>query len=134
MSVKLSDAVKKLFEEPNFPHLATIMPDGSPQVTPVWAEMDGENISVNTSEGRAKPRNVRRDPRVAISVHRQDNPYSSAFIRGRVVEVRTEGAEEQIHRLAKKYMGQDRYPALQPGEQRLTFVIEPDHVASMMVE
>ena len=134
MSVKLSDAVKKLFEEPNFPHLATIMPDGSPQVTPVWAEMDGENISVNTSEGRAKPRNVRRDPRVAISVHRQDNPYSSAFIRGRVVEVRTEGAEEQIHRLAKKYMGVDRYPALQPGEQRLTFVIEPEHVAAMMVE
>ena len=134
MSVKLSDAVKKLFEEPNFPHLATIMPDGSPQVTPVWVEMDGENISVNTSEGRAKPRNVRRDPRVAISVHRQDNPYSSAFIRGRVVEVRTEGAEEQIHRLAKKYMGVDRYPALQPGEQRLTFVIEPEHVAAMMVE
>ena len=134
MSVKLSDAVKKLFEEPNFPHLATIMRDGSPQVTPVWAEMDGENISVNTSEGRAKPRNVRRDPRVAISVHRQDNPYSSAFIRGRVVEVRTEGAEEQIHRLAKKYMGVDRYPALHPGEQRLTFVIEPEHVAAMMVE
>jgi len=71
---------------------------------------------------------------VAISVHRQDNPYSSAFIRGRVVEVRTEGAEEQIHRLAKKYMGVDRYPALQPGEQRLTFVIEPEHVAAMMVE
>jgi PPOX class probable F420-dependent enzyme len=134
MPVKLPDGVKRLFEEQNFPHLATIMPDGSPQVTPVWAEMDGENISVNTSEGRVKPRNVRRDPRVAISVHRQDSPYSSAFIRGRVVEVRTEGAEEQIHRLAKKYMGVDRYPALQPGEQRLTLVIEPEHVASMMVD
>jgi len=130
----LSEGVKKLFLEPNFGHLATLMPDGSPQVSPVWVDLDGERILVNTAEGRAKPRNVRRDPRVAISITRQDNPYSSAFIRGRVVEMRHEGADELIDRLAKKYIGQDRYPWRQPGEQRLIMVIEPEHVSAMMAD
>ena len=134
MPATLSEGVKKLFLEPNFGHLATLMPDGSPQVSPVWVDLDGERILVNTAEGRAKPRNVRRDPRVAISITRQDNPYSSAFIRGRVVEVRHEGADELIDRLAKKYIGQDRYPWRQPGEQRLIMVIEPEHVRSMQVD
>ncbi|MFB3093128.1 MAG: PPOX class F420-dependent oxidoreductase, partial [Dehalococcoidia bacterium] len=91
-------------------------------------------ILVNTAEGRVKPRNVRRDARVAISVHNQDNPYSSAFIRGRVVEIKHEGADELIDKLAKKYLGQDRYPNRQPGEQRVTLVIEPEHVGSMMAD
>ena len=134
MPATLSEGVKKLFLEPNFGHLATLMPDGSPQVSPVWVDLDGERILVNTAEGRAKPRNVRRDPRVAISITRQDNPYSSAFIRGRVVEVRHEGADELIDKLAKKYIGQDRYPWRQPGEQRLIMVIEPEHVSAMMAD
>ncbi len=134
MSTTLSEGVKKLFLEPNFAHLATLMPDGSPQVSPVWVDVEGDRILVNTAEGRAKPRNVRRDPRVAISIHRQDNPYSSAFIRGRVVEITHEGAEDHIHKMAKKYLGQDRYPYLQPGEQRVILVIEPQQVSSMMVD
>ncbi len=134
MPATLSEGVKKLFLEPNFPHLATLMPDGSPQVTPVWVDLEGDRILVNTAEGRVKPRNVRRDPRVAISIHRQDNPYSSAFIRGRVVEIKHEGAEDHIHKMAKKYLGQDRYPYLQPGEQRAIMVIEPEQVSSMMVD
>jgi PPOX class probable F420-dependent enzyme len=134
MPAALSEGVKKLFQEPNFAHLATLMTDGSPQVTPVWVELDGDRILVNTAEGRSKPRNVRRDPRVAISITKQDNPYSSAFIRGRVVELTQEGAEELIDKLAKKYLGQDRYPWRQPGEQRLIMVIEPEHVSSMMVD
>ena len=134
MSATLSDGVKKLFQEPNFAHLATLMPDGSPQVSPVWVDVDGNRILVNTAEGRVKPRNVRRDARVAISVHNQDNPYSSAFIRGRVVEITHEGADELIDKLAKKYLGQDRYPNRQPGEQRVTLVIEPEHVGSMMAD
>ena len=134
MPATLSENVKKLFLEPNFAHLATIMPDGSPQVTAVWVEMEGDRIVVNTAEGRIKPRNVRRDPRVAISIVRQDNPYQSAFIRGRVVELRHEGADESIDRLAKKYMGQDRYPWRAPGEQRLIMIIEPERVATMMVD
>ncbi len=134
MPAALSEGVKKLFREPNFAHLATLMPDGSPQVTPVWVEIDGDRILVNTAEGRTKPRNVRRDPRVAISIHRQDDPYSSAFIRGRVVEITHEGADEMLDKLAKKYLGEDRYPYRQPGEQRLILVIEPDHVGSVMTD
>jgi len=134
MPATLSEGVKKLFLESNFAHLATLMPDGSPQVTPVWVDLEDGRILVNTAEGRAKPRNVRRDPRVAISIVRQDNPYTSAFIRGRVAEMRHEGADELIDRLAKKYIGQDRYPWRQPGEQRVIMVIEPEHVSSMMAD
>ena len=134
MPATLSENVKKLFLEPNFAHLATIMPDGSPQVTPVWVEMEGDRIVVNTAEGRIKPRNVRRDPRVAISIVRQENPYQAAYIRGRVVELRHEGADESIDRLAKKYIGQDRYPWRAPGEQRLILVIEPERVGGQMVD
>ncbi len=134
MPATLSEGIKKLFLEPNFAHLATLMPDGSPQVTPVWVDFADGRILVNTAEGRAKPRNVRRDPRVAISITKQDNPYASAFIRGRVVEIRQEGADELIDKLAKKYIGQDRYPWRQPGEQRLIMVIEPEHVSSMQVD
>jgi PPOX class probable F420-dependent enzyme len=130
----LTENVKKLFLEPNFAHLATIMPDGSPQVTPVWVEMEGDRIVVNTAEGRIKPRNVRRDPRVAISIVRQDNPYQAAYIRGRVVELRHEGADESIDRLAQKYIGQDRYPWRAPGERRLMLVIEPERVGGQMVD
>src|SRR3970040_1574396 len=107
MPAKLSEGVKKLFQEPHFAYLATLMPDGSPQVTPVWVDLEGDRIVVNPAEGRVKPRNVRRDPRVAVSIVRQDNPYQSAFIRGRAAELRHEGADESIYRLAKKYMGQD---------------------------
>lgn len=134
MPATLSEGVKKLFLEPNFAHLATLMPDGSPQVTPVWVDLEGERILVNTAEGRAKPRNLRGDPRVAISIYNQANPYSSAFIRGRVVEITPADAEEHIHKLAKKYLGRDRYPYLQPGEQRLIIVIEPEHVSSVMTD
>ena len=134
MSATLSEGVKKLFREPNYGHMATLMPDGSPQVSPVWVDMDGDRILVNTAEGRVKPRNVRRDARVAISIHNQENPYSSAFIRGRVVEITHEGAEEHIDKLAKKYLGQDTYPYRQPGDKRVILVIEPEHVGSMMTD
>ena len=134
MSATLSEGVKKLFREPNYGHMATLMPDGSPQVSPVWVDMDGDRILVNTAEGRVKPRNVRRDARVAISIYNQENPYSSAFIRGRVVEITHEGAEEHIDKLAKKYLGQDTYPYRQPGDKRVILVIEPEHVGSMMTD
>ncbi len=134
MSATLSEGVKKLFREPNYGHLATLMPDGSPQVSPVWVDIDGDRILVNSAEGRVKPRNVRRDARVAISIHNQDNPYSSAYIRGRVVEITHEGADEHIDKLAKKYLGQDTYPYHQPGDKRLILIIEPEHVGSMMAD
>ena len=134
MAITLSPGVRRLFEAPNFAHLATLMPDGAPQVTPVWVDIEDGRILVDTAEGRVKPRNVRHDPRVAISIYNQSNPYSAAFIRGRVVEITHEGADELIDKLAKKYIGQDRYPWRQPGEQRVVLVIEPEHVSSMMVD
>ena len=134
MPTKISEAIRKLLESPNFANLATLMPDGSPQVTPVWVDFDGTHILVNTAEGRQKPRNVRRDPRVAVSIFDQQNPYSYATVRGRVVEITHEGADQHIDRMAKKYLGRDTYPFRQPGERRAIFKIEPDQVASMSTD
>ena len=134
MAGEMSEVVRKLFEEANFGHLATLMPDGSPQVTAVWVDFDGTHILVNTAEGRQKPRNVRRDPRVAIDIIRQGSEYAFAQVRGRVVEITSEGAEEHIDKLAKKYLGRDRYPFRQVGEQRVIFKIAPEHVSSMAVD
>jgi PPOX class probable F420-dependent enzyme len=134
MAGQMSEGVRRLFEEANFGHLATLMPDGSPQVTAVWVDYDGTHILVNTAEGRQKPRNVRRDPRVAIDIIRQGSEYAFAQVRGRVVEITSEGAEEHIDKLAKKYLGRDKYPFRQPGEQRIIFKIAPEHVSSMAVD
>jgi PPOX class probable F420-dependent enzyme len=134
MAGAITEGVKKVFAEANFGHLATLMPDGSPQVTAVWVDFDGKYILVNTAEGRQKPRNIRRDPRVAIDVIRQEAPYAFATVRGRVVDITREGAEEHIDRLAKKYLGQDKYPFRQPGEERIILKIVPEHVSSQMVD
>ncbi len=133
MPARMSVGVKKLFEDANLAHLATLMPDGSPQVTAVWVDLDGGRIRVNTAEGRVKPRNVRRDPRVAISITAASG-YPSASIRGRVIDITHDGADAHIDKLAKKYLGQDTYPFRRPGEQRVTFVIEPERVSSMMAD
>ena len=124
----LPDTVRALLEGKNFVHLATVMADGSPQCSALWCDYDGTHILLNTAEGRAKPRNLRRNPQVALSVFDQENPYVSATIRGRVVELTSEGADEHIDKLAKKYLGEDSYPFRQPGEQRLIIKIEPEHV------
>ena len=110
MPVKISEGIRKLLDAPNFANLATLMPDGSPQVTPVWVDFDGTHILVNTAEGRQKPRNVRHDPRVAVSIFDHQSPYSYATVRGRVVEITHEGADQHIDRMAKKYLGRDTYP------------------------
>lgn len=121
---------KALFEGKNFGHLATLMPDGSPQVSPVWVGLDGDDIIVNTAEGRLKTRNVRRDPRVAISVADQEDPYSKVAVRGVVVEITHARADEGIDRFAKKYLGRDSYPNRRPGEQRVILRIRPQHLAT----
>ncbi len=129
--VKLPDKVAKLFQEPNFAYVGTLMKDGSPQVSPVWVDYDGRHILVNTAEGRAKPRNVRKDPRVAIAIADRKNPYQYAGVRGKVAEVTHDGAEAHIDKMAKKYMGQDKYPWRQPGEKRVLLKIEPVSVFTM---
>lgn len=114
-----------------FAHLATSMEDGSPQVSPVWVETDGDCIVVNSAVGRVKDRNIRRDPRVALSAVHPDDPYRCLMIRGRVERITEAGAEEGIDRLARKYTGADRYQWRRPGEVRVLYSIRPTHVATI---
>ncbi|HEU4868512.1 MAG TPA: PPOX class F420-dependent oxidoreductase [Actinomycetota bacterium] len=124
----MSDEQKKFFRKPNFGHLATLEPDGSPQVTPVWIDVDGDFILINTAKGRKKVRNVERDPRVSVEVVEQENPYSMLSVKGKVVDITSDGADAHIDAMAKKYLGQDSYPFRQPGEERLIMRIQPEKV------
>lgn len=126
--VSLSAAAQELLREPHIGYLATLFPNGGPQVTPVWVDTDGTHILVNSAEGRWKVRNARRNPHVAIAVFDGRNPYRGLTVRGRVAEISATGADDHIDRLAKKYLGQDRYPFRQPSEQRLTLSILPERV------
>ena len=123
-----SEPVRQLLQGKNFGYLATLMPDGSPQVTPTWLDTDGEHILVNTALGRLKYENVIRDPRVAISVADSANPYNMMTVQGRVVEHTTSGAEEHIDKMAKKYFGLDKYPGRAPGEKRVLLKIKPSKI------
>ena len=114
-----------------FASLATVMPDGSPQVTPVWFDYTGGMIRVNTAKGRVKARNMTEGAPVALAILDPDNPYRYVQIRGRVRSVTTQGADSHIDALAKKYLGKDKYPFRQPGEERVMFEIEPTSVQGM---
>jgi PPOX class probable F420-dependent enzyme len=110
-----------------FAVLGTIMPDGRPQVTPVWFGYDGTNLIVNSARGRQKDLNIRRDPRITMTIIDPQNPYRYVEIRGRVTGITEEGARENINQLTKKYMGQDVYPG-PPDEVRVTYVVRPEKV------
>jgi PPOX class probable F420-dependent enzyme len=114
-----------------FADLATVMPDGSPQVTPVWFDYTGGVIRVNSAKGRTKTRNMKEGARVALSIMDPDNPYRYLQIRGKVTRVTEEGARAHIDSLAKKYIDKDQYPWSRPGEVRVTFEITPDAVQTM---
>ena len=118
-----------ILEKPAFAHLSTLMSDGSPHSAPVWVDTDEGYVVINSAEGRLKDRNIRRDPRVAISLTDPENPYRSLTIRGRVVKITSEGADAHIDRMAKKYMGVDSYPYRKPTEVRVLYYIEPEKVA-----
>ncbi len=120
-----------LFEQRAFANLATTMPDGSPQVTPVWVDFDGKHLLFNSARGRVKDKNVRREPRVALAISDPANPYRYVEIRGRVVEITEKGADEHINKLSQKYLGLAEYPYRQAGEVRVMYKIEPQHVSSM---
>jgi len=120
-----------LFQKKAFASLATLMPDGRPQVTPVWCDFDGGLVLVNTAKGRQKDRNMRRDPRVSLALTDPDNPYRYLEVRGRVVEATEQGADAHIDKMAKKYLGQEKYPYRQPGEVRVLFKIQPEHTSCM---
>ena len=114
--------IRKLFEDKNFVFLSSLMKDGSPHVTPTWTDIENGNILINTAIGRIKQKNISRDPRVALAISDQNNPYDMVTIRGKVIEqISGDAAEEHIDKLAKKYIGKDKYPGRSPGEKKSTF-------------
>ena len=124
---ELTDKEIALLKGKHFAHVATIMSDGSPQVTPVWIDYEDGYIIVNTAEGRVKDRNARRDPRVAISILDESDPYVNVFFtKGRVVDFITEGADASIDALAKKYLDVDVYPGHRDDETRVIWKIAPE--------
>jgi len=125
---ELSDKARKLFEDPNILFVATVNSDGSPQVTPVWTHVEDDRVTFNTAKGRVKERNMRRDPRIGLSITARDNPMEKVDLAGRVVEmIEGEEAEAQIDDLAEKYIGQRPYPWRQ-AEERIKVVVEPVRV------
>jgi PPOX class probable F420-dependent enzyme len=127
--MKIDDFIYNLCTEgKNFASIATLMPDGSPQVSVTWVDSDGEYILINTAEGRVKAGNMRRDPRVAVTITDAGNPYRQAMIRGRVAGDTHEGAEEHINMMAKKYLKLETYPRTRKDEKRVIFKIKPEKV------
>jgi len=119
-----------LFQKKAFAHLATLMPDGKPQVTPVWVDYDGKYVLINTAEGRLKDKNMQRDGRIALSIADPDNPYRYLEVRGKIAERTYAGADAHIDAMAKKYLGQDKYPFRQPGEVRVIYKVLPERSTS----
>ena len=119
--------VQELLEQPNHAVISTFNQDGSVHNTVVWISAEDGTVAVNSAIGRKWPTNLERDPRVNVLVYEQGNPYNYVEIRGSASPTR-DGADEHINALTKKYIGQDEYPFRAPGEERIKFVIEPDHV------
>ena len=134
MPTTISPGFQKLLREPAFCQLATLMPDGSPQITQVWVDTDGEHILINTAQGRQKEQNVQRDPRVAVNVVDPANAWRLGMVRGRVVEITTAGADELIDQLAKKYLNEESYPFRRPEEVRVTLKILPEKINEIGLE
>jgi PPOX class probable F420-dependent enzyme len=131
MAANLDNYLDLLQQKKAFAGLATIMPDGTPQVTPVWFDYHGGRVRVNTAKGRVKARNLKPGAAVALSIMDPDNPYRYLQIRGRVVSATETGADAHIDSLAKKYLDKDKYPFRQPGEVRVMYEIEPVSVSGM---
>jgi len=126
----IPDSHKDLFAKKAFGNLATLMPDGSPQVTPVWVDYGNGYVLVNSARGRQKDRNMRTRPRVALSMQDPDDPYRYLAVRGAVVETSERGADQHIDKLAKKYLGVDKYPDREEGEVRVIYRIKPEKVVA----
>ena len=131
MAVIPENFLDLLQQKKAFANLATTMPDGSPQVTPVWFDYEGGRIRVNTAKGRVKARNMKTGVPVALAIMDPDEPYRYLQVRGRVRRVQEEGADAHIDSLAKKYLGKDKYPFRQPGEVRVMYEIEPKSASGM---
>jgi hypothetical protein len=131
MATNLDNYLDLLQQKKAFADLATVMPDGTPQVTPVWFDYSAGKIRVNTARGRTKARNLKPGAPVALAITDPDNAYRYVQIRGRVASATEHGADAHIDTLAKKYLGKDTYPFRQPGEVRIMYEIEPVSVSGM---
>ena len=131
MTAQIPEKFMDLVRQPAFANLATLMKDGSPHVTPVWFDYDGSFVRVNSAVGRVKDRNMRNNPRVALSIMDPQNPYRYLEIRGRVTEISREGADEHIDALAKKYLNAERYPHRSASEVRVMYKIVPEHISTL---
>ncbi len=130
MAEQIPEAFKDILQKRGYAHLATLMKDGSPQVTPVWYDFDGTHVRINTAKGRLKDKNMRRNKQVALSIQDPDNPYRYLAIRGDIDEITEYGADAHIDSLAKKYLGKDRYPFRAPEEVRVIYKIRPQKVST----
>ena len=124
----MDEKAKKLFQDKNLVFIATLMKDGSPQLSPVWANYENGHIMVNTAEGRIKHKNVLRDPRVAVSVVSKDNPLDMTTVRGRVSEIIPDYEYKHADILTQQYMGKEHYPFKRDGEKRIILKIKPERV------
>ena len=127
---RMTEPVIRLLKGKNFAHLSTLMNDGSPQVTPTWIDLDEDSSSIliSTVEGRIKHKNVTKDPRVAISLVDDQNPYSMVTISGKVIEQTNEGANDHIDKLARKYLKAEKYPGHSPDVKRIILKIKPEKI------
>lgn len=129
MTAKLTDEQVQLLNEKHLAQVVTLMEDGSPQISPVWVDTDGEHVLINSEEGRVKINNIKRDPRVAVGVYDAANPYTRVLnIRGEVVDITAENAREHIDDLSEKYNGVRPYPMHNPDRPRLILKIRPDRI------
>ena len=131
MAETIPEQYRDLFTKKAFAYLGTVMSDGSPQVTPVWCDLDGTYIRVNTAKGRVKDRNMRRNKKVAMTISDPENSYRYLAVRGEVAEITEQGADAHIDLLTKKYLGKEKYPYRQPGEVRVLYKIRPEKISTM---
>jgi PPOX class probable F420-dependent enzyme len=129
MADVLSEKARALIARPVLASLATLNADGSPQITPLWIDLDGDDVVFNTSQSRKKARNLERDGRVAVTVIDPDDTYNVVAFRGTVTEITTDGADAQVDAMAKKYLGVDSFPGRREGDARIRIIVRTDHIA-----
>ena len=127
MAIALPQSVKKIMQDKAYGHIVTLGAGGTPQVTMVWMDVDGDEVLFNTAEGRLKPKNLRRDPRVIIAVQDRNDPQSHMVFHGKAA-VTEAGADDHIDKLAKRFLGADKYPVRRPGEKRLIVRVKVDRI------